>query len=63
MVAPGLIAILTPVAVGFLLGKETLGGMLLGATVMGAFLLGIMQRSTLKKAIWAEKVPIITRPR
>ena len=38
MVAPGLIAILTPIAVGFLLGKETLGGMLLGATVMGAFL-------------------------
>lgn len=38
MVAPGLIAILTPLAVGFLLGKETLGGMLLGATVMGAFL-------------------------
>ena len=38
MVAPGLVAILTPVAVGFLLGKETLGGMLLGATVMGAFL-------------------------
>jgi len=38
MVAPGLIAVLSPVAVGFLLGKETLGGMLLGATVMGAFL-------------------------
>lgn len=38
MVAPGLVAILTPVAVGFLLGAETLGGMLLGATVMGAFL-------------------------
>jgi len=38
MVAPGLVAILTPVAVGFLLGKESLGGMLLGATVMGAFL-------------------------
>ncbi len=38
MVMPGLIAVLTPVAVGFLLGKETLGGMLLGATVMGAFL-------------------------
>ncbi len=38
MVAPGLIAVLTPVAVGFLLGKQTLGGMLLGATVMGAFL-------------------------
>jgi K(+)-stimulated pyrophosphate-energized sodium pump len=38
MVAPGLIAVLTPVAVGFLLGKETLGGMLLGATLMGVFL-------------------------
>jgi len=38
MVAPGLVAVLTPVAVGFLLGKETLGGMLVGATVMGAFL-------------------------
>ncbi len=38
MVAPGLVAVLTPLAVGFLLGKETLGGMLLGATVMGAFL-------------------------
>jgi len=38
MVAPGLVAILTPIAVGFLLGAETLGGTLLGATVMGAFL-------------------------
>jgi K(+)-stimulated pyrophosphate-energized sodium pump len=38
MVAPGLVAVLTPVAVGLFLGKETLGGMLLGATVMGAFL-------------------------
>jgi len=38
MVAPGLVAILTPVAVGFILGAETLGGMLLGATCMGAFM-------------------------
>jgi K(+)-stimulated pyrophosphate-energized sodium pump len=38
MVAPGLVAVLTPVAVGFLLGKQSLGGMLVGATVMGAFL-------------------------
>ncbi len=38
MIAPGLVAVLTPVAVGFVLGKEALGGMLLGATVMGAFL-------------------------
>jgi K(+)-stimulated pyrophosphate-energized sodium pump len=45
MVAPGLIAVLTPVAVGFLLGKATLGGMLLGATVMGAFLALFMANS------------------
>jgi K(+)-stimulated pyrophosphate-energized sodium pump len=38
MVAPGLVAVATPVAVGFLLGPETLGGMLLGATCMGAFM-------------------------
>ncbi len=38
MIAPGLVAILTPVLVGFLLGKESLAGLLLGATVMGAFL-------------------------
>ena len=38
MVAPGLVAILTPVAVGFLLGPKTLGGTLLGATTMGVFL-------------------------
>jgi len=35
MVTPGLVAVLTPVAVGFILGRETLGGMLLGATTMG----------------------------
>jgi len=45
MVAPGLISILTPVAVGLFLGKETLGGMLLGATVMGAFLALFMANS------------------
>jgi len=38
MVGPGLLAILTPVAVGIFLGKESLGGLLLGATAMGAFL-------------------------
>jgi K(+)-stimulated pyrophosphate-energized sodium pump len=38
MVTPGLIAVLTPVLVGFLLGKETLAGVLIGATIMGAFL-------------------------
>ena len=38
MVAPGIVAILTPIAVGFLLGPIALGGTLLGATVMGAFM-------------------------
>jgi K(+)-stimulated pyrophosphate-energized sodium pump len=38
MVAPGIVAVVTPVAVGFILGPETLGGMLLGATTMGAFM-------------------------
>ncbi len=38
MIAPGLVAVFTPVVVGFLLGKESLAGLLLGATVMGAFL-------------------------
>ncbi|MCD6294058.1 MAG: sodium-translocating pyrophosphatase [Deltaproteobacteria bacterium] len=38
MVKPGLIAVLTPVLVGFLLGKDTLAGLLIGATLMGAFL-------------------------
>ncbi|MBW2051823.1 MAG: sodium-translocating pyrophosphatase [Deltaproteobacteria bacterium] len=38
MILPGFIAVLTPVMVGFLLGKEALGGTLLGAMLMGAFL-------------------------
>jgi K(+)-stimulated pyrophosphate-energized sodium pump len=38
MVAPGLIGVLTPVAVGFIIGKEALGGMLLGATVTGVLM-------------------------
>ncbi|MBU4575069.1 MAG: sodium/proton-translocating pyrophosphatase, partial [Desulfarculus sp.] len=38
MMAPGLMAVLTPVAVGFILGPTALAGTLLGATVMGAFL-------------------------
>jgi len=45
MITPGLVAVITPVAVGFLLGKETLGGMLLGATVMGVFLALFMANS------------------
>lgn len=38
MKAPGVVAVLSPVAVGFLLGPEALGGMLLGATVVGVVL-------------------------
>ncbi|UCG39449.1 MAG: sodium/proton-translocating pyrophosphatase, partial [bacterium] len=38
MIAPGLTAVLTPVAVGFALGKEALGGTLAGATLTGVFL-------------------------
>jgi K(+)-stimulated pyrophosphate-energized sodium pump len=38
MILPGLIAVLTPVLVGFILGKEALGGTLAGATLCGVFL-------------------------
>ena len=38
MVLPGLIAVLTPVIVGLVLGKEALGGTLAGATLCGVFL-------------------------
>lgn len=38
MIIPGLVAIISPILVGFLLGKEALGGMLAGATVTGVLL-------------------------
>ena len=38
MVAPGVIAFLMPLLIGFLLGKEALGGMLVGATLTGVLL-------------------------
>ncbi len=38
MVLPGVVAVLAPVLVGFLLGKESLGGMLAGATLAGVLL-------------------------
>jgi K(+)-stimulated pyrophosphate-energized sodium pump len=38
MVLPGVVAVLAPVAVGFGLGAEALGGMLAGATVTGVLL-------------------------
>ena len=38
MVAPGALAILSPVIVGFLMGPEALGGMLAGVTVTGVLM-------------------------
>ena len=38
MILPGLAAIITPILVGFFLGKEALGGMLAGATLTGVLL-------------------------
>ncbi len=38
MILPGIAAIVAPVAVGFILGKDALGGMLAGATVTGVLL-------------------------
>ncbi len=38
MVLPGVVAVVAPVLIGFLLGKEALGGMLAGATLAGVLL-------------------------
>ncbi len=45
MIAPGLLAVIAPVAMGFLLGPEALGGMLAGATVSGVLLALMMSNS------------------
>jgi K(+)-stimulated pyrophosphate-energized sodium pump len=42
MVAPGMIALITPIIVGFTFGPEVLGGMLAGVTVSGV-LMGLFQ--------------------
>ena len=38
MILPGMVAVIAPVLIGFVLGKESLGGMLAGATVAGVLL-------------------------
>ena len=45
MLIPGVIAIICPLAVGFLLGTEALGGMLAGALVTGVLLAIFMSNS------------------
>jgi len=45
MIFPGLLAVLSPIVVGFLIGKEALGGLLIGAVVTG-FLLAIMMANS-----------------
>ena len=45
MLAPGLIAIVAPLAIGFLLGKEALGGLLAGALATGVLLAIMMSNS------------------
>ncbi|MBG98975.1 MAG: sodium-translocating pyrophosphatase [Solibacterales bacterium] len=45
MVLPGIVAISAPVAMGYLLGPEALGGMLAGATVTGVLLALFMANS------------------
>ncbi|MEM7136805.1 MAG: sodium-translocating pyrophosphatase [Myxococcota bacterium] len=45
MVLPGLLAILTPVAVGFLMKAEALGGLLAGVTVSGVLMALFMSNS------------------
>ena len=45
MILPGVVAVVAPVLVGFLIGKEALGGMLAGATVAGVLLALMMSNS------------------
>jgi len=44
MIAPGAIALITPIIVGFIFGPEVLGGLLAGVTVSGV-LMGIFQNN------------------
>jgi K(+)-stimulated pyrophosphate-energized sodium pump len=62
MIVPGLTAVISPVAVGFLFGAEALGGMLAGATVTGVLLALMMSNAggawdNAKKAIEQGNIP------
>lgn len=62
MVAPGLVAVMAPIIVGFTLGRESLGGMLAGATVTGVLMALFMANAggawdNAKKAIEQGAIP------
>jgi len=62
MVLPGVIAVVAPVLIGFILGKEALGGMLAGATLTGVLLALMMSNGggawdNAKKFIETGKIP------
>jgi K(+)-stimulated pyrophosphate-energized sodium pump len=62
MVLPGMVAVVAPVLVGFVLGKEALGGMLAGATLAGVLLALMMSNGggawdNAKKYIESGKLP------
>jgi K(+)-stimulated pyrophosphate-energized sodium pump len=42
LIAPGLLAVLSPIVVGFVLGPRALGGLLIGSVVSGVFLAFLM---------------------
>jgi K(+)-stimulated pyrophosphate-energized sodium pump len=45
MVAPGLLAVVTPAGIGFLVGAEALGGLLAGVTVTGVAMATFMSNA------------------
>ncbi len=62
MIAPGFVAVLAPIVVGFVLGRESLGGMLAGATVTGVLMALFMANAggawdNAKKAIEQGAIP------
>lgn len=70
MIVPGVMAVLSPLAIGLLLGTEALGGLLGGALVTGVLMAimmanaggaGTMLKNTLNLELMAEKVQKLTR--
>jgi K(+)-stimulated pyrophosphate-energized sodium pump len=62
MIIPGMVAVISPVTVGFLFGPEALGGMLAGATVSGVLLALMMSNAggawdNAKKAVEQGNIP------